>query len=103
MPQGEYNVLFLSHRNSARSIFAEAVRAVTRPREPRNEPTRDRNWEWITCSRALRSWCRLKQWYKHHLRPGLRGVSTAQRIVQLTKASGFHQRKGLLRHGREGI
>jgi hypothetical protein len=24
-----------------------------RPREPRNEPTRDRNWEWITCSRAL--------------------------------------------------
>jgi hypothetical protein len=29
---------------------------------------------------------------KHQLRPALRGVSAAQRIVQLTKASGFYKR-----------
>ena len=57
----------------------------------------------LRIERRVRSWCRLKQWYKHHLRPGLRGVSTAQRIVQLIKASGFHHRKWLLRRGREGI
>jgi hypothetical protein len=34
--------------------------------------------------RRVRSWCRLKQWYQHHLHPALRVVSAAQRIVQLT-------------------
>ena len=53
----------------------------------------------LRIERRGRSWCRLKQWYKHHLYPALRGVSAAQRIVQLTKASGFYQR---ITHTRRG-
>jgi hypothetical protein len=34
---------------------------------------------------------------KHQLRPALRGVSAAQRILQLTKASGFYKRIARIR------